>query len=58
MYIKSGLILSGVALTSYTTFFASTSYWVSLVFATTATYMHVCPSSSAAITLCSHVTLC
>ena len=33
MYIKSALILSGVVLTTYTTFFASTSYWVSPLFA-------------------------
>ena len=30
MYIKSALILSGVVVTTYTTFFASTTYWVSL----------------------------
>ena len=61
MYIKSALILSGVVVTTYTTFFASTTYWVSY-FATTATC--ACPSegayktSSAALTLCAPVTHC
>ena len=37
MYIKSALILSGVVVTTYTTFFVATSYWVSFICAITPT---------------------